>query len=83
MLEVAESFDELDGLGLLFEDFFSTKPAGDDEDVVLFEVFMSGLVIDISLDGKAGGGGDAEGSCCNGALEGFACWERISAHKSE
>lgn len=73
MLEIAEGFNELDGLRFFLEDFVNGVTARNNQDIVVLEIFMSVFVVNTGLDGKARGGGYACRSCGDGAFEGFAC----------
>ena len=48
--------------------------AGEDEDVVVVEVFVGGFVVDVGFDCQAGGGGNGGGWGRDGGLEGFGSW---------
>ena len=75
-MEFREGLDQFYGFGFLCEDGVdSGGAAGDDQDVVVFEVVVGGFEVDVGFYGEAGGGGDALGGGGDGGFEGFGFLE--------
>ena len=72
-MEFREGLDQFCGFGVWgFEDGVdSGGTAGDNEDVVVFQIVVGGFEVDVGFYGEAGGGGDALGGGGDGGFEGF------------